>query len=90
MNAAAASLQTQAAAALPVLLLAIVLLMVAEAGWLLATGRASRARLGALAAGAGLLLAWRLSLAGAPVFSVLGCLAAAGLCHVLAWWRRRP
>jgi chromate transport protein ChrA len=71
---------------LPGLLCMVLALMLLEAVWLLSRRQRDRARLGALAAGAGLLLAWLLYLWGWPSLLVTASLAIAGICHVLAWW----
>lgn len=74
---------------LPWLLNAILALMAAEALWLLLYRRpAQPQRLRSVLAGAGLVLAWRLHLAGAAPWVVAACLGAAGLAHARAWWWR--
>ena len=68
------------------LLHGILALLAAEAVWLLSRGRWRTPRLGAVLAGASLLLAWRLSLAAAPGAWVALSLGLGGLCHALTWW----
>lgn len=70
------------------LLNTILALMAAEALWLLTRRTAQPQRLRSVLAGAGLVLAWRLHLAGAAPLVVAGCLGAAGLSHLRAWWWR--
>jgi hypothetical protein len=71
--------------------------MVAEGAGLVAfravTGRGPSALVANFAAGAALLLAWRLSESGAPIAAVCAALAAAGVAHVsdlVARWREPP
>lgn len=71
------------------LLHAILALLAVEAVWLLVRGRGPTSRMGAVLAGASLLLAWRLSLGAAPAAWVLLCLGTGGVCHALTWWRPR-